>query len=128
MWPLLQEGESLRVQFYEKPKLVDKKSAGKIFLFNDGKEWVAHRAILYNDQLVLKGDRSSRFENSNARLCWGEVKAVQIKSGRIVSLEQKTRLSSCITVISTWHFSSSKIIRKTSKALTIILASMARYF
>ncbi|MCB0340772.1 MAG: methyltransferase domain-containing protein [Pseudobdellovibrionaceae bacterium] len=72
MWPLIEPGDHLALEFFESPQPIESFSEGEILLLRDSSEWIAHRVHNRNGQKVTKGDRSRLFDDPEL-LAWGKV-------------------------------------------------------
>lgn len=118
MQPLICDGDTILVKTYDSPQNISKNMQGKILLFNDKTEWVAHRLFTYKNTFILKGDFAySSLATSDIKV-WGEVCQIQSKDRRI----NPNRFSHIISALTCrQHVSKNKSIKRLYKAIIYAL-------
>ena len=94
MWPLIQEGDRVHIQLYKEPKELSFEMAGQILLYNDGNEWVVHRAFSADGKPFLKGDFNRNIDFLGEKRVWGQVSDIETPNGKIFKAHNLSVLGS----------------------------------
>ena len=91
MLPTLQPGDRLSVLLFDKPKPLNKLSAGQVVLVQEKGQWVTHRLIQHNDKIFCKGDWA--YQKDDASWVWGKVIAVNQNQKALLGSPWMAKLS-----------------------------------
>lgn len=109
MYPFLRSGSLLDCEIYDTPKDPINMKEGSIYLVKDSEEWIFHRCIYHQGELVLKGDWSTHYHGAD--VLWGHVVLT-------ASQEKKSRR---ISKISSGTISSSRIKRYMTRLILLCI-------
>ena len=82
MWPTLQSGDYLLVEYFVTPKPISDFMIGEIVVHREMGDWTVDRVIEHKEFKVLKGDASNSYVFELDRFIWGRVHGYKRKGAR----------------------------------------------
>ena len=126
MWPLFVENDRLIVKYFSEPSVLCPDLLGKVVLYREGPEWVAHRVLSLDQRLICKGDWSLGVTSANNLKVWGVVEAVEKPNQKIIPLYQNLRINSWVSFFSGRHLSEKKWLRWGAKGVLYLINNFQR--
>ena len=75
MYPSIKDNDLLDISFFDQPKNLIEFSEGDVVFLRLGNEWVVHRVVKKQDQLLTMGDWSLCTDETSS--VWGRVERVE---------------------------------------------------
>ena len=92
MFPSICAGDELSIDLFTQPKKVSELSEGQVVLLKCHGEWVAHRVVRYQGQLLTKGDWALLPDDKEVQ-AWGVVERVNGRRGSWIDSSFLAKLS-----------------------------------
>ncbi len=113
MYPYLKNGDTINIEIFNNPKLIETSKQGDLVLVRVCGEWILHRVVKVGRDNKTKGDWSSCYDDIDC--FWGTV----------ILTKFNTNIEKKISIISKYITSNFKIIRLISR---IVLFSYISFF
>ena len=124
MWPVLQSGDHVLVEYFEQPRPIYEFRPGEILLHREGGEWTVHRVIEYKNRLVLKGDFSNSYLFDHEPIVWGRIRGYKRGETKKIWSTKGPAWSKTTARLSGYSIESSGASRKVNKLLMFLLSKM----
>ena len=125
---LIQEGDLLDVQLFEKPISIEACIEGDIVVKKSANGWLVHRVVKSESITATKGDQSLVFDSSAYDLAWGKVESLKSKKGFLAWPFQSRNFSYLAAYLSgNVHSNKARFIRGAHRRFLLVLTRMTRF-